>query len=177
MVDTTTADLATTAEVNPTVATLAATAATTTAPVAATATKLSKLTYRDYLRDNNHYLLYHNTSKCLVKQIVKAVPMIYIEELEAPITKFGKLTPYTLLRHLIDTYGAVSDSDLDENQARMKGKWIPPIPIEALFVNYVKLQNLQKRLMKNFLIRHCVVQDIIISRLLDYLHNRATSGE
>ena len=122
MVDATTAALATTAEVDPTVATLAATPATTTAPVAATLAELSKLTYRDYLCDNNHYLLYYNTSKCLVKQIVKVVSMIYIEELGEPITKFGKLTPYTLLKHLIDTYGAVSDNDLDENQARMKAK-------------------------------------------------------
>ena len=124
-----------------TAAALAATAATTAASVAATAAELSKLTYRDYLRDNNNYLLYHNTSKCLVKQIVKAVPMIYIEELENPITKFGKLTPYALLKHLLDTYGAVSDSDLDANQVRMKAKWMPPMPIEALFRQLRKAQD------------------------------------
>ena len=48
-------------------AVLAATAATTVASVATTAADLSKLTYRYYLRDNNNYLLYHNTSKCLAK--------------------------------------------------------------------------------------------------------------
>ena len=71
---------------------LAATAAATVASEATTAAELSKLTYIYYLRDNNNYLLYHNTSKCLVKQIVKAVPMVYIEELENPITQFRKLT-------------------------------------------------------------------------------------
>ena len=91
------------------------TTVTTEVSVADTSFELSKLTYRDYLCDNNNYLLHHNTSKYLVKQIVKAVPMIYIEELEDPITKFGKLTPYTLLEHLIDTYGTISDSDLDAN--------------------------------------------------------------
>ena len=124
-----------------TAAALAATTATIVASVAAIAAELSTLTYRDYLRDNNNYLLYHNTSKCLVKQIVKAVPMIYIEELENPITKFGKLTPYALLKHLLDTYGAVSDSDLDANQVRMKAKWMPPMPIEALFRQLRKAQD------------------------------------
>ena len=50
-----------------TAAALVATAATTAASVATIAAELSTLTYRDYLRDNNNYLLYHNTSKCLVK--------------------------------------------------------------------------------------------------------------
>ena len=33
----------------------------------------------------------------MVKQIIKAVPIIYIEGLKDPITKFAKLVPYTLL--------------------------------------------------------------------------------
>ena len=47
--------------------------------------------------------------------------MIYIEEFEEPIT-FGKFIPYALLAYLIDTYSAVSNSDLDENQTHMKAK-------------------------------------------------------
>ena len=70
--------------------------------------------------------------------------MIYIEELEEPITKFGKLTPYALLEHLIDTYGTVSNSDLDEYQARMKAKWMLPIPIEIFFRQLRKAQEYVK---------------------------------
>ena len=83
--------------VNVTAAALSATVTATETSVAATVAELSKLTYKNYLRDNNNYLLYENTSKCLVKKIVKAVPIISIDELKEPITKFVKLTSYTLL--------------------------------------------------------------------------------
>ena len=71
--------------------------------------------------------------------------MIYIEELENRITKFGKLTPYALLKHLIDTYGAVSNSDLDTNQVRMKVKCMPPMPIDALFRQLREAQEFAKQ--------------------------------
>ena len=71
--------------------------------------------------------------------------MIYIEELENSITKFGKLTPYTLLNHLLDTYGTLSDSDLDANQVHMKAKWMPLMPIEALFRQLRKAQEFAKQ--------------------------------
>ena len=44
--------------------------------------------------------MYHNITKCLVKQIVATEPSMYIEELEHPITKFDKVVPYNLLYHL-----------------------------------------------------------------------------
>ena len=47
------------------------------------------------------YLLYHNTSKCLVKLIVTAVPLLYIEELEDPILKFGNVSPFEILEQKI----------------------------------------------------------------------------
>ena len=64
--------------------------------------------------------------------------MVYIEELENPITQFRKLTPCALLKHLIYTYGAVLDSDPDANQVRIKAKWMLPMPNEALFLSTTK---------------------------------------
>ena len=55
------------------------------------------------------------------------------------------MTPYALLKHLLDTYGAVWDSDLDANQVRMKAKWIPPMPIEALFRQLRQAQEFAKQ--------------------------------
>ena len=123
----------TTAGIPSTDPTAALAEATTAAAVSAAATESSKIAYKLFLDSKHDFLLYHNTSKCLVKQIVRAVPKIYIEELEDPITKFGKLLPYTLLNHLFNKYGKVSDLDLDANQDRMKAQWMPPMPIEALF--------------------------------------------
>ena len=125
-------------------AAIATTAATTATSVAATATEFAKLAYKDYTHDRNDYLLSYTTSKCLVKQILKAVPTIYIEELEDPITKLGKLVPHTLLQHLKDTYGVVSDRDIDTNLARTKTKWMLYMPIEALFRQLGKAKHFAK---------------------------------
>ena len=91
----------TTAVNPPTDPTAALAEATTAADVSAAATEASKIAYKLFLDSKNDFLLYHNTSKCLVKQIIRAVLKIYIEKLEDPITKFGKLLPFTLLNHLL----------------------------------------------------------------------------
>ena len=86
----------TTTAVNPPTDPTAALAEATAAAVSTAETDASKIVYKLFLDRKNCFLLYHNTSKCLVKQIVRAVPKIYIEELENPITKFGILLPFTL---------------------------------------------------------------------------------
>ena len=129
---------------NATDAAIAASAAATAATVVASTAETAKLIYKQYLDDKDNHMLYHNTAKCLVKQIVAAVPTIYIEELEHSITKFGKLVPYDLLNHLKQKYGVVSDQDLDANIERMKAKWMPPMPIEALFRQLRKAKQFAK---------------------------------
>ena len=121
-------------------------------------------------------MLYHNTAKCLVKQIVATVPTIYIEELEHSITKFGKLVPYDLLNHLKQKYGVVSDQDLDANIECMEAKWMLPIPIEALFRQLRKAKKLLKKQAKKFLILRYAVQATIIYTSLDFSPNLATDG-
>ena len=85
---------------NATDAAIAASAAATAATVATSTTDTATSIYKQYLDDKDNHMLYHNTAKCLIKQIVAAIPTIYIEELEHSITKFGKLVPYDLLNHL-----------------------------------------------------------------------------
>ena len=67
-----------------------------------------------------------------MKQIVRVIPKLYIEELEKPITKFGKLIAYTLLKPLLDKYSKEYHLDLNVNQERMKAQWILTIPIVTL---------------------------------------------
>jgi len=53
-----------------------------------------------YREDLDDYLLYHNTSKFLVKKIISVVPLLLLEELEDPIVKFRNVDPFSLLEHL-----------------------------------------------------------------------------
>ena len=86
-----------------------------------------------YREDLDDYLLYDNTSKCLVKQIVSVVSLLFLEELEDHIVKFENVDPFSLLEHLKQSYGAITERDLEVNVERMKAKWMPLIPIEFLY--------------------------------------------
>ena len=93
-------------------------------PVSArTSTRTTQINYdnfkeefREYTAVKLKYFQYHNTSRCLVKQILGAVLIIYIQELSDPITKFGNIEPHTIIEHLEDNYGTVTSLDLDENE-------------------------------------------------------------
>ena len=63
------------------------------------------------------------------KKIVAAFPLLYIEELEDLILKFGNVSPFEILEHLRTTEGEVTAEDFDKNIKYMNQKWIPPIPI------------------------------------------------
>ena len=69
-----------------------------------TATSTAHNIYRQelsiYREDLDDYLLYHNTSKFLVKKIISVVPLLLLEELEDPIVKFRNVDPFSLLEHL-----------------------------------------------------------------------------
>ena len=76
--------------------------------------------FREYTASKTKHYKYHNTSRFLVKQILVALLMIYIQELSHPITKFGNVEPHTIIEHLELNYGTVTILDLDENELRMK---------------------------------------------------------
>ena len=77
-------------------------------PVSArTSTRTTQINYdnfkeefREYTAVKLKYFQYHNTSRFLVKQILGAVLIIYIQELSDPITTFGNIEPHTIIEHL-----------------------------------------------------------------------------
>ena len=83
---------------------------------------LYRTEYQAYQKELDTYLLYHNASKSLVKQIVAAVPLLYIENLEDNIFKFGNIFPFEILEHLPTTYEEVTAEDLDKNIKYMNHK-------------------------------------------------------
>ena len=66
--------------------------------------------YQAYQQELDTYLLYHNTSKCLGKQIVATVPLLYIEELENQILKFGNVS----ILKFLSTYVLLTDRLLEK---------------------------------------------------------------
>jgi hypothetical protein len=51
-----------------------------------------------------------------------------------PVTGFGNVTCLTLLTHLRNNYGNITEQELEANILRMQAQWNPPTPIESLFM-------------------------------------------
>ena len=79
------------------------------------------------------FKLYHDVDKALRNQLIAATPAVYLQDLRDPNLGFASTTCLELITHLRETYGEISQEDLDANQLRMNAKWHPPVPIEVLF--------------------------------------------
>jgi hypothetical protein len=78
-------------------------------------------------------MIYTNVEKALRNQLQAAVPKVYISAILDPIIGIGNTNCLTLLTHLHDTYGTITEAEIDRNLDRMKSQWNPPTSIELLF--------------------------------------------
>jgi hypothetical protein len=101
-------------------------------PVTATAAQTSELVRRHQVRLRD-FQNYYDTDKALVRSIIAATPLTYIETLSDPELGFAQVTALQLLTHLRTTYGAITAADRDSYHDRMRTPWSPPAPIETLF--------------------------------------------
>jgi hypothetical protein len=76
---------------------------------------------------------YLSTDKTLKQQLLAAIDDIYYRSLRNRITGYANVTTLTILRHLYDSYGNISPTDLIDNDTRMKAPYNPSQPIELLF--------------------------------------------
>jgi hypothetical protein len=88
---------------------------------------------RLHLEARREFMLYTNVDKALRTQLQAAVPKVYISAIIDPLIGIGNTTCLTLLTHLHDTYGTITEAELDRNLDRMKSQWNPPTSIELLF--------------------------------------------
>jgi hypothetical protein len=79
------------------------------------------------------FKLYHDVDKALRKQLIIATPEVYLQDIKDPILGYANTTCLEIITHLRDTYGEISQEDLDANELRMGAAWNPPMPIEDLF--------------------------------------------
>jgi hypothetical protein len=78
--------------------------------------------------------VYKDTENQLKAMLIKAVPSIYIEELQDPVLGFSTVTTRQLLQHLDDNYGKVTARDLARNMDQMNQPWTGEQPIENLWI-------------------------------------------
>ena len=100
---------------------------------------------RCWMTDVNTYNIHAAVKNALRKQILQSVHKKFISELESPVTKFLLVEPRDILNHLWDNYGAVDETDLIQNEERMKKPWSPPTPIEDLFGQLAKGQKFARK--------------------------------
>jgi hypothetical protein len=93
---------------------------------------------RQHIEDKRVFLEYKDTDKALVRMLMEATPIQYIQALEHPDLGFSGLTCLQIMTHLHEEYGQISLQDTEENQERMNTAWHPPTPIEDLFTQLDK---------------------------------------
>jgi hypothetical protein len=74
-----------------------------------------------------------STDKTLKQQLLAAIDNIYYRSLRNRITGYANVTTLTILRHLCDTCGKISPTDLIDIDTRMKAPYDPSQPIELFF--------------------------------------------
>jgi hypothetical protein len=84
----------------------------------------------------------HSLEKQLKNQFLKAVPRLFIMELEDQIHGFALVTTWTLLNHMKTIYGEITHNDMTQNTINMTRPWDPDTPIETVFNNMAECRQL-----------------------------------
>jgi hypothetical protein len=86
---------------------------------------------RQHTTDDKIFQEYLACDNALKQQIISCVNSMYLRTLSHRITGFANVTTRQMLTHLYTTYGRLTPSDLQANDARMKTNYDPNQPIEA----------------------------------------------
>jgi hypothetical protein len=82
----------------------------------------------------SEFVLWHNADAILRNLLIAAAPTIFLAAIHNPVTGFGNVSCLSLLNHLHDVYGNITEKDLEHNIQRMRTQCPPPTAIESLFV-------------------------------------------
>ena len=81
----------------------------------------------------NTYLTCQAVESQIKKLIIEAVPRIYIEAVKDDTYGFGNVTAETILTHLVETYGTISQKELEDNYEHLTDPFNPDEAIEKFF--------------------------------------------
>jgi hypothetical protein len=83
----------------------------------------------------NTYNKAHLLERQLKAQLLKAVPSMFIQELEHQEHGYTLVTTCQLLQHLVTTYGTLTQRDLTKNSEKLHTPWNPDTPLKTMFNN------------------------------------------
>jgi hypothetical protein len=101
-------------------------------PNQATAAQITEIN-RKFYDDQSTFRTYQETDKALRNQTLLAIPEDYLRDLADAELGLGSVSCLTILTHLWDTWGTITQIELDANVLRMAAPWNPPTPIDKLF--------------------------------------------
>ena len=103
-------------------------------PPAATAPIITEIN-RQFLADQREFAVYTDVGFHLKRQLLKAVPALYLDKLRHPTRHFARHTVLELLAHLDKTYGKLTTDDLAINRKNLHREWSSAQSLESLWSN------------------------------------------
>ena len=88
---------------------------------------------RQFLSDLQEFQTYKAVEAQLKKQLIKAVPNVFIDELKDQLFGYGNVAVRAILEHLDTMYRQVTPDDLNKNLDNLNRQWSPEQPLETLF--------------------------------------------
>jgi hypothetical protein len=107
--------------------------------VAATAAMIAE-TIRLYNQQIVEHTLYNRVSTELTSQILHAVDITWLRELENTDFGFADVTPVMIIEHLEDNYAVLTPEALEANRTSLSDAWNPDQPIENLWIKIFEIQ-------------------------------------
>jgi hypothetical protein len=83
--------------------------------------------------DVQTYRTYTSIQKAVKKQIISVLEPMYLEILNEKMVGYINISERDMLDHLFDTYGNITEVDLEINFEDMRRAWDPQQPVETLF--------------------------------------------
>jgi hypothetical protein len=100
---------------------------------AATSAQITE-TNRQFAAALTEHTLYRTVAENLKRQILTAVPHLFLNILADDDMGFADISCSTLLAHLKITYGTIATEELEANRNLLSAEWIPENPIEDLWI-------------------------------------------
>ena len=97
-----------------------------------TVTKIADI-YKAYALESAIYAEYATAERISVKLALDSMSELYYNSLKNAYTGYAGVTLRQLLGHLVTTYAAINQFDLEKNKENMMARYNPNAPIETLF--------------------------------------------
>lgn len=89
---------------------------------------------RQYLADLSEHVRYRTVNEELKRQLLEAVPALYLQILADAELGYADVNCADLLAHLRLTYGTISREELETNRNGLTAEWNPDSPVEDLWL-------------------------------------------